>query len=380
MDELVFAASVFTSEPDPPCTVSPWTAHATHLSDGAITAGNLNNVTDASLGILESTSIHPASVLRLAPEPQEGPTEYKLHLLLRPRRHFTSSSTGLHISGSKSFQPPQNPLPQNIPPPPSPQTTLNNHNPPPASSSSSSSTTRKRRPPTHAPLGPAQTRAARLQSLTTQLLWRLQQSSPCHHLPGPVQGQGQGQGPGPTLRENEEPLTEALFAEKPRGSALFAPSAVPPRNTSLGAPTAVVHKEGGDGDGARGLGRGAVARAPAVTGAGAELRPQLMNTRGAYYELGVADDGALIGLLEEEVAESLETLRMMAASLGCGVELQRKVCVGWAGWDGTPAGEQGVASVSLQQPGRGDLWVVEAFVRPEPGHDSASATDATPVQ
>ena len=93
-------ASIFTYDPDPPRVASPWL----QSSEGE------GKDSSASTG---HTSLHPATpplrdgsssksrVLRLHAEPQEGPVEYKLHLLLRPRRKFRSTSTGGHISGSK---------------------------------------------------------------------------------------------------------------------------------------------------------------------------------------------------------------------------------------------------------------------------------------
>ncbi|KAF2862947.1 hypothetical protein K470DRAFT_268513 [Piedraia hortae CBS 480.64] len=45
--------------------------------------------------------------------------------------------------------------------------------------------------------------------------------------------------------------------------------------------------------------------------------------RGALYEIGVADDGTLVGLTAHEMEESLETLYQMAARLGCTVHIFR---------------------------------------------------------
>lgn len=54
----------------------------------------------------------------------------------------------------------------------------------------------------------------------------------------------------------------------------------------------------------------------------------LQESQGALYEIGVADDGTFVGLGEEELEASLDTLRGMAARLGCNVKVVRKVCVG----------------------------------------------------
>jgi len=83
-------------------------------------------------------------------EPQEGPTEYKLHLLLRPRRNYSSSSTGVVTSGAQLDEERLDTTPP----------VVNDSN----------------RLPAYA----KRHRQNRLEHLTTQLLWRLQQSSPYH--------------------------------------------------------------------------------------------------------------------------------------------------------------------------------------------------------
>jgi hypothetical protein len=110
-----------------------------------------------------------------------------------------------------------------------------------------------------------QSRQNRLQHLTTQLLWRLQQSSPYH-----------------------SSSTSNLILP-------ILPEATP----ILGAPTRP-----------------------------AKLLPGLEESRGALYELGVSDDGSFVGLTPDEMEESLTNLKAMAASLGCNVELLRTVVVG----------------------------------------------------
>lgn len=42
------------------------------------------------------------------------------------------------------------------------------------------------------------------------------------------------------------------------------------------------------------------------------LYPGLEESKGALYEIGVADDGELVGLAEDEMEESLNNLRAMA--------------------------------------------------------------------
>ena len=45
----------------------------------------------------------------------------------------------------------------------------------------------------------------------------------------------------------------------------------------------------------------------------------------AYYELGVADSGDLIGLPREELEQSLETLEMMAGEIGASVIVVKEI-------------------------------------------------------
>ena len=143
----------------------------------------------------------------------------------------------------------------------------------------------------------SQSRQARLQHLTTQLLWRLQQSSPFH-----------------------SSSTASLVLP-------ILPEATPRLNAPTGA---------------------------------ARLLPGLEESQGALYEIGVSDDGIFVGLIEEEMEESLTNLQAMAASLGCVVEVLRKVIVGECEW--TEA--RGGAEDAEAQTHRGKLWVAEALVRP----------------
>lgn len=216
----------------------------------------------------------------LKPEPQEGSTEYKLHLLLRPRRNFATSSTvqrvsGSHLSKSRlsrpgSASPSSSPLPKT----------------PTASASSN------------------QSKQSRLQSLTTQLLWRLQQSSP-HH---------------------------------------------PASKTGLIVPALPDVFDISDKH----------IRVPGVPGVPATLLPGLGDSQGALYEIGVADDGTLVGLTNDELDESLAVLRAMASSLGCDVHLKHRILVGDCQWvdDAEQSGKPGQILRAEQ------LWVAEALVIP----------------
>lgn len=64
----------------------------------------------------------------------------------------------------------------------------------------------------------------------------------------------------------------------------------------------------------------------------AKLLAGLEGSRGALYEIGISDDGTCVGLTKDELDESLNNLRAMAASLGCQVEIQRMVEVGNCEW------------------------------------------------
>jgi len=88
------------------------------------------------------------------------------------------------------------------------------------------------------------------------------------------------------------------------------------------------------------------------------LLPGLEESKGALYEIGVADDGTIVGLAEDEMEESLNNLRAMAASLGCGVEVLRRVPVGECEW----VEDSGTVQQRIQ---KSRLLVAEALVRPE---------------
>ncbi|KAF3902560.1 hypothetical protein ABW21_db0206626 [Orbilia brochopaga] len=131
----------------------------------------------------------------------------------------------------------------------------------------------------------------RLQHLTTQLLWRLQQSCPSHNTAGLV-------APPVSVFQNEEAdeQTSSRAADKAYYATL------------------------------------------------------LQDSQGCYYEIGVADNGELRGLEEEDLETSLDTLRKMADALGCVVEVVLKMRV-----PNPPSGD-----------GNPDTprWVAEALVRP----------------
>ena len=259
-------ASVFTFDSDPPKVTSLWptptTTNACVGADASVPAGsNVPLVMD----------LVDCGIDKLEPEPQEGPIEYKLHLLLRPRRSFVASSTlqlvsGLHPSKAGSVRlDPQSDLKQ-IRSSPSPK-------------------------PSN------QSRQNRLQSLTTQLLWRLQQSSPFH---------------------------------------------------SSSRSSLVVPVLPGDGV------NEAVANGPD------SLLLGLEESQGALYEIGVSDDGAFVGLTGDELEESLNTLRVMAFSLGCKVEVLRRVIVGDCHWFDDSQPTDGSAGILRH----GNLLVAEALVMP----------------
>lgn len=302
-------ASIFTFDPNPPRVSSPWekpplqgsskppkppkpppgtTSLASKLT---CPDGDEEASAKTQTNILDYTGIK-----RLEAEPQYGPTEYKLHLLLRRRRSFTRASTGQqghHISGSlrRSDAPVPVPVGRNV------------------SQSALLSTT--------PPMVSTQSKQHRLEQLTTQLLWRLQQSC-SHHISS---------------------STAPVMPQFPHVSQLSTPD-MPQR-----------------------------------------LLPGLEESQGALYEIGVADDGTIVGLAEDEMEESLNNLRAMAASLGCGVEVQRRVPVGdceWLDFVGTPQ----------QKTYSSRLWVAEALVRPEQQlvdytrelQENARLTGVTPTQ
>ncbi|KAM0299051.1 hypothetical protein HYE67_009344 [Fusarium culmorum] len=248
--------SVFTYDPDPPRVSSPWAK----LSDsGKDEIEHLGSDVPQPDQQPESGPLSDYGVTKLQAEPQDGPTEYKLHLLLRPRRVFTRMST----------------------------TNKSRHGRPKLSAPS--------------PAASSQPRQQRLESLTTQLLWRLQQSSPYH------------------LSSSKE----------------LALPKLPDDNVDLTAPVKL-----------------------------RKLVPGLEESKGALYEIGVADDGTLVGLTKDEMDESITTLKVMAASLGCTVKVRRRVIVGDCEWAESTELIDSTVVMPDEVIRSGKLWVAEALVMP----------------
>lgn len=261
-------ASIFTFDLEPPRVNSPWQAQLGQES------GKRHQVErSTSTGEPLASDRSDSDLDRLEAEPQDGPIEYKLHLLLRPRRAYKSMSTTSKVAGSQLSKHAQEPKT-------------------PKSSSQSLSTSH-------------QSRQNRLRHLTTQLLWRLQQSSPY-----PTTAKGDL-----VIPRLPEDHAELAVLEEPR-----------------------------------------------------RLLPGLEESNGALYEIGVSDDGTFVGLTKDEMDESMLTLKIMAASLGCRVEVQRMKAVGTCEWTNMEAG----SGEALHA----DLWVAEALVMPilnSPGNDKGSA-------
>ncbi|KAJ3565815.1 hypothetical protein NPX13_g7361 [Xylaria arbuscula] len=245
-------ASVFTFPDEHPRVNSPWRSSQDQ--------GKRSSSASTSVAAdPEQTS--DSDVERLEAEPQDGPIEYKLHLLLRPRRTYKSMSTTLRHTGPRA-----NRKLKEI-----------------RSSDQSAS-----------PASSNQSRQDRLHHLTTQLLWRLKESSPEH-------GTAKGELVVPMLPDDKDGL---VIMQEP-----------------------------------------------------AKLLPGLEESNGALYEIGVADDGTFVGLTKEEMDESMRTLKVMAASLGCRVEVQRMKAVGTCDWLENP-------ELPNSHLNHEDLWVAEALIVP----------------
>ena len=93
------------------------------------------------------------------------------------------------------------------------------------------------------------------------------------------------------------------------------------------------------------------------------LIPGLEESSGALYEIGVSDDGALVGLAKDELEESLTVLRAMAFSLGCTLQILRMIIVGDCQW--TEEAQPRSASVCRLR--KEKLWVAEVLVAPDLG-------------
>ncbi|CAG8153124.1 unnamed protein product [Penicillium salamii] len=266
-------ASIFTYDPDPPRVSSPWSTSGSSTPQVPASASRELPVNSRYGDIPSRASADLLSdygISKLEPEPQEGPTEYKLHLLLRPRRAYVSMSTGILVAGSFHHRalPPTSASPSSEP----------NPRPMPAKSN--------------------QSRQQRLQGLTTQLLWRLQQSSPFHS------------------STTSNLVVPILPDVPPKVDAPFKPARLP---------------------------------------------PGLEESQGALYEIGVADDGTFVGLTQDELNESVINLQTMAASLGCKVEILRRVVVGKCEWTENLPSEPAGSNQSHTE----RLWVAEALVSPD---------------
>ncbi|KAK7737413.1 hypothetical protein SLS53_006486 [Cytospora paraplurivora] len=251
-------------------------------------------------------------ITRLEAEPQEGAVEYKLHLLLRPRRPYKMIKSGTAIDSQHSGRDDLTLVTESSAG--SDLGRLENATAPEDGG--------KQKPPLGFYSTTSESRKLRLYHLTTQLLWRLQQS----------------------MRYNPLGTTDSLIPKLPDDSVDLA-AAVRPSNLWQG----------------------------------------LEESKGALYEIGVADDGTLVGLPEDEMEESLLTLKVMAASLGCVASVMRRQCVGECEWDVLPAPGNGY-TVSKPATRRGKLYVVEASVKPRPGFENEEldatdrATSGLPVQ
>lgn len=261
-------ASIFTFDPDPPRVSSPWLTPPKPVPKPPAKNGQSDF---HDVGLPPAALLVECGITKLEAEPQEGPTEYKLHLLLRPRRSFSSSTTAHPVSGSYQSKARLLRLEAEFKGGPaklSPASAPNN-----------------------------QSRQNRLQHLTTQLLWRLQQSSPYH-------------------------------------SSSKADLVVPILPESMTEPTASASSDTG------------------------RPLPGIEGSQGALYEIGVSDDGTLVGLTRDELDESLQNLRIMASSLGCKVKVLRMVIVGNCQWieERQPKGSLGNRTKEE------NLWVAEALV------------------
>ncbi|KAK3356217.1 hypothetical protein B0H65DRAFT_454344 [Neurospora tetraspora] len=271
--------SVFTFDPNPPRVSSPWLKPSEGPSRRS--TPEVRSSTPTTTGTIQPDLLSDYNgITRLEAEPQEGPTEYKLHLLLRPRRKYEHSSTSTaKICGSTQSRP----LPYDP--------TSNSLRGTPVSVGGSS--------------GATTTRQDRFEHLTTQLLWRLQQSCPYHASSAAVD--------------------------------LVIPKLPDPDELAR--------------DGKVKLGK---------------LLPGLEASRGALYEIGVADDGTLVGLTRDELDESLANLRVMGASLGCNMNVLRMVIVGECEWNESSDEPGDSLFGEPQEIRRKDkLWVAEALIMPD---------------
>ena len=267
-------ASVFTFDPDPPGLTSPWPRAPLNSQLGS-SLRDRPSFDGSDTAPIASLADYGISILD--PEPQEGPIEYKLHLLLRPRHNPAFTSRGHWVSGSCQSRS---------------RTAVADLNAAPKASDS----------PLQSPTPSNYSRQNRLQGLTTQLLWRLQQSSPYH---------------------------------SSVSSGLVLPL-LP--NSSMEAPASV---------------------------SSSRLLSTLGESQGALYEIGISDDGTFVGLMKTELIESLANLRVMASSLSCRVEVLRLVFVGDCQWTEDSQVTLGGGSSNYQRLREETLWVAEARLHPD---------------
>ncbi|KAL6714512.1 hypothetical protein ACLMJK_007937 [Lecanora helva] len=234
-------ASIFTFEAEPSRVSSPW---PTTPSPVIIEKSSDKKPTLAGLGLPRAEVLNQKTIGKLEAEPQDGPIEYKLHLLLRQRRNYSFTSTVQNVSGSHL---------------------THSHTP-----RANSEPNIKQMSTTPASAPSSQSRQNRLQHLTTQLLWRLQQSYPYHS----------------TAKSN---LVLPMLPE------------VDIERSPLSGPRPLI--------------------------------PGLEGSSGALYEIGVSDDGTFVGITKDELEESLTVLRAMAFSLGCDIQILRMIIVGDCQWN-----------------------------------------------
>lgn len=98
-----------------------------------------------------------------------------------------------------------------------------------------------------------------------------------------------------------------------------------------------------------------------------KLLPGLEASRGALYEIGVADDGTLVGLTRDELDESLANLSVMAASLGCNMTVSKMIDVGECEWieSSDEAARDSLFGEPQETRRKDKLWVAEALIMPD---------------
>ncbi|KAI5791939.1 hypothetical protein EDC01DRAFT_616066 [Geopyxis carbonaria] len=114
------------------------------------------------------------------------------------------------------------------------------------------------------------------------------------------------------------------------------------------------------------------------------IASMLQESSGALYEIGVADDGTLVGLDEAELNDSIDVLKQMAAKLGASVTILRRVYVRTV--DETKVDPLDAEKFSVPKL-HTKLFVVEALVKPFDGSnplnsplDLAQSFTSTPTQ